>query len=94
MDKASERRLDAKKRDGSDADRGVHTFGPGNKIDRMESMCCTVSPEVVGLSEDRIRTNNYAKVPSKDKSDLSDVVDEIMSAGPPLWNVSKPNRVF
>jgi hypothetical protein len=89
MDKKSERSKDHKSCD--DTDIGTHTYGPGNKRDQLDGLWGVASKEVVGLPQSRILTNNYCKEKDGDKPNL---IDEFMEGGPPLLNISKPNRVF
>lgn len=62
MDKPSERKLPAKKRDGSDTDEdNIVRFGPGNVLENLPCMGSHAGKEVVGLDKDRLLTNNYLK---------------------------------
>ena len=91
MDKASERKKDSKKY--GDTDLGVHRFGPGNVIDRMDGLWSIPSKEVVGLGPERILTNNYCKS-NNDKKEKVDLMDELLDNGPPMLNISAPKRVL
>lgn len=91
MDKASERKKDAKSC--GDTDLGVHKFGPGNTIERLESIYDHAGKEVVGQDLGRLITNNYCKE-DKGKASTGDMVDDIINSGPPFANVSKPLRVL
>ncbi len=90
MDKASERKKDAKAC--GDTDIGIHKYGPGNVRAQLPSMWDHAPKEVVGLGLDRLLTNDYCK--SGDKDSATELAEEILSSGPPFSNVSKPNRVL
>jgi hypothetical protein len=90
MDKASERKADVKKC--GDTDLGVHKFGTDNTIERLSSIYDHAGKEVVGLPLERLLTNEYCKEPDKDSKD--EMMEDIISSGPPFSNVSKPKQVF
>lgn len=100
MDKPSERRLPAKKRDGSDTDEdNTVRFGPCNVMEHLPNLGAHASKEVVGLDKDRLLTNNYLKeeLRGKDKrqpSILEIAAEEINMRDSPLLNISKPKRVL
>ena len=97
MDKASERKKDSK----SWGDTDVNTtrdFGAGGKRQELAGLWSIPGEEVVGLGPDRILTNEYCKKPEKGegsaKEEKADLMDEILTGGPPLLNMSKPKRIF
>lgn len=99
MDKPSERKKDAKIRDGSDTDDdNIVRFGPCNVLENLPCMGAHAGKEVVGLDKDRLLTNNYLKeeLQSKDKRQPSVLVitaEELTMRDPPLLNISKPHPV-
>jgi hypothetical protein len=92
MDKASERKKDTKKHDGSDKDIACRDYGAGGKNDMMAGLWSIVDKDVVGLGPERLLTNCYGK--ECDTREKPDLLDEMLINGPPLLNVSKPRRVF
>ena len=92
MDKASERKKDHK--DCGDTDIGVHDYGAGGKRVQLAGLWSIVPEEVVGLGPERLMTNCYRKKDSGEKKEKVDLMDEILDHGPPLLNISKPNRVL
>ena len=91
MDKASERKKDAKSC--GDTDIGVHDYGAGGKREQLPGLWSIPSKEVVGLGPERILTNCYSK--SKDgKKEKVDLMDELLDNGPPMLNISAPKRVL
>ena len=108
MDKPSEQALNSahekkrgKERDSKsaeDCDIGVHDYGAGGKREQLAGLWSIPSKEVVGLDPDRLLTNEYCKKPEvgegSDKEQAGDLIDKVMSSGPPLLNVSKPRRIF
>ena len=51
------------------------------------------APEaVVGLPTSRVLTNDYCK--SGDRDSKGELIEEMISGGPPYFNVSKPKPVF
>jgi hypothetical protein len=92
MDKKSEQRKDAK--ECGDVDIGIHDYHAGGKREQLSGLWGIVSKEVVGLSPERLITNNYCKQKEGEKTEKVDLMDEMIEHGPPLLNVSKPRRVF
>ena len=69
----------------------VKTFGPGNKRAELEGLWDMAPKEVVGLPIDRVMTNCYCKE-SGDKK--VDIVDEMITHGPPFMNSSTSKRIL
>jgi hypothetical protein len=90
MDKASERKKDAKAC--GDTDIGVHKYGPCNVREQLPSLWDHAGKEVVGLGLERLLTNEYSKLPDKDSKD--ELIEDVISSGPPFSNVSNPKRVL
>lgn len=91
MDKASERKKDSK--DWGDDDVGTERkFGLGNVRAELDGLWDPAPKEVVGLPLERLLTNDYCK--SGDKDSKLELIEEMVSSGPPFANVSKPKRIF
>ena len=88
MDKASERKKDAKSC--GDTDIGVNDFKAGGKREQLAGLWSIPSKEVVGIGPERLITNCYKKDCEDKKVDL---MEEMIEHGPPLLNTSKPHRV-
>jgi hypothetical protein len=102
MDKASERKADTKKRDGSDKDDDyTKDFGAGGKCQYMDNLWHDPATITGGSTMQRLAQNNYCKEAHADydkkKSSgglLDMLIDNADTHGPPLLNTSKPRRVF
>ena len=95
MDKPSERKRDSKRE--GDTDVGVQDYKAGGKRAQLDGLWSIAPPEVVGLPETRVLTNCYCKETGekgKGEGAKPDLMEEIVTNGPPLLNVSKPNRVL
>ena len=88
MDKASERKKDAKSC--GDTDIGVNDFKAGGKREQLAGLWSIPSKEVVGIGPERLITNCYKKDCEDKKVDL---METMIEHGPPLLNTSKPHRV-
>jgi hypothetical protein len=99
MDKRSEQQKDSKSCD--DDDVGIHEYGLCNVRQQLSDLWGHASEKVVGLPLSRLATNCYKKDDddkgSKNKESKNktvDIVELVDTRGPPLLNISKPNRVF
>jgi hypothetical protein len=92
MDKLSERKKQAK--DCDDVDIGIHDYKAGGKREQLNGLWGVASEEVVGLPASRLMTNCYCKKLPGEKEEKPSLVDDILTRGPPVLNVSKPKRVF
>jgi hypothetical protein len=92
MDKPSERKRDNK--ECGDVDIGVHDYKAGGKREQLNGLWGVASEEVVGLPTSRLMTNCYCKTEPGEKEEKPDLVDDMLTHGPPVLNVSKPRRIF
>lgn len=92
MDKPSEKKRDNK--ECGDVDIGVQDYKAGGCREQLNGLWGIVSEEVVGLPASRLATNCYSKRVEGEKHDKLDLVDDVLTHGPPVLNVSKPKRVF
>lgn len=90
MDKPSERKKDHKAE--GDTDIGIHKFGPCNVRASLPTFWDHAPKEVVGLGLERLLTNEYCKEPDKDSKE--ELIEDVISSGPPFSNVSKPKQIL
>lgn len=91
MDKPSERKRDTK--ECGDTDVGVQDYGAGGKREQINGLWGVASEKVLGLPPERMITGCYTKRDDGKHKKL-DLVDIIMTSGPPALNTSKPKRIF
>lgn len=92
MDKPSERKKDSK--EWGDTDAGTERkFGECNVRAELEGIWDHAPKEVVGQGLGRLLTNNYCKE-DDGKASTGDMVDDIITSGPPYANVSTPRRIL
>ena len=77
-----------------DTDIGIHKYGPDNVRAQLPGLWSIPPKEVVGLGPERLMTNDYCKGKEGEKREKPDLLGEILDHGPPLLNISKPNRVL
>jgi hypothetical protein len=93
MDKPSEKKLDHK--ECGDTDIGRQDYKAGGCREQLNGLWGVVSEEVVGLPASRLLTNCYSKrVTGEKKDEKFSLVDDMLTHGPPVMNVSKPQRVL
>jgi hypothetical protein len=92
MDKKSERKRDNK--ECGDIDIGTHDYKAGGCREQLNGLWGVVSEEVVGLPASRLMTNCYTKKMPGEKEEKPDLVDDMLTRGPPVLDVSKPRRIF
>jgi hypothetical protein len=92
MDKRSEQMKDAK--ECGDTDIGVHDYKAGGLREQLNGLWGVVSEKVVGLPASRLATNCYSKRVKGEKEETPSLVDDMLTHGPPVLNVSKPKRVL
>lgn len=92
MDKMSERKKDVK--ECGDTDIGVRDYGAGGCNEQLPGLWSVASEEVVGLPPSRQITGDYCKKEPGRKSEKPDLIDIILTSGPPALNTSKPKRIF
>lgn len=90
MDKRSEQSKDHK--ECGDTDIGTHDYGAGGCREQLNGLWGVVSEKVVGLPSTRMITGCYTKDAKEKKK--PDLVDIILTSGPPALNTSKPKRIF
>jgi hypothetical protein len=92
MDKLSERKKSAK--ECGDVDIGIHDYKAGGLREQLNGLWGVASEEVVGLPASRLATNCYSKRVTGEKHEDPSLVDDMLTHGPPVLNVSKPKRVL
>lgn len=92
MDKPSEKKRDNK--ECGDTDIGVQDYKAGGCREQLNGLWGVVSEEVVGLPPSRLMTNCYSKQEAGEKKEKPSLVEDVLTSGPPVLNVSKPLRVL
>lgn len=90
MDKPSERKRDNK--ECGDVDIGIQDYKAGGCREQMNGLWGIASEKVVGLPPSRLMTGHYRKDCKED--DKPDLVDTMLTSGPPILNVAKPKRIL
>lgn len=90
MDKASERKKDAKAY--GDTDLGIHDYGAGGKREQLDGLW-RVPTITGGTYSSRIVRNQYCKDQSKKEASADKVLESLIDGGEPMENRSKPRAV-
>lgn len=90
MDKASERKKDAKSY--GDKDLGIHDYGAGGKREQLDGLW-RVSTITGGTYSSRIVRNQYCKDQPEKEAKADKVLESLISGGEPMENMSKPHAV-
>lgn len=90
MDKASERKQDAKK--SGDTDLGIHDYGAGGKREQLDGLW-RVSTITGGSYTSRIVRNQYCKEQDAKSAKADSVLESLIDGGEPMENISRPHAV-
>lgn len=90
MDKASERKKDAKAC--GDTDLGIHDYGAGGKREQLDGLW-RVPTITGGTYTSRIVRNEYCKEQDEKKVKADKLMESLIDNGQPMENVSRPRAV-